>query len=437
MTKQLIIRLSGQADGNIPWLLWQNQAPGSTSGEVLEQGVLGHARQLSELQAHAAQAKVTVLVSSTDIGFHQIDLPPGSRRHLAQVVPYALEEELAQDISELHFAWQLNAWQMNAKQVNTKQSSERQQKDETERGLPVAIVAKSLLEDWQAWLDSAGITYTAIIPDLYILPLQTGEWSAISLEDDIIVRHSQWRGFAIEQALFEDLSSLFSDALTPPSGIRCWGTVHWPHAPAELITSESTDPAQEVGLEANRALALARYIKPHNSINLLQGDFAQQRKRKASLGVWRWPAIAACVLVGLLLMDKGMYIWQLNQQQSELAQRVEERYRETFAEETRVVNVRAQLSQHLNRLQGGADNTQVLGLLQQLVPAFTGTELEITLLQFDAGRNELRVQAMGANFATFERFSQLAKEQGLEVQQGQLNSRAGRIAGTLIVQGGS
>lgn len=429
MTKQLIIRLSGQANGNIPWLLWQNQDPGVTDGEVLEQGVLSHARELSELQELAAQAKVTVLVSSTEIGFHQIDLPPGSRRHLAQVVPYALEEELAQDIGELHFAWQVSGWQ----------SSERKQSNDTERGLPVAIVAKSQLQDWQAWLDSAGISYTAIIPDLYILPLQATEWSAMSLDDDIIVRHSQWRGFAIEQSLFEDLSSLFSDALTAPSRIRCWGLVHWPHAPAELTASSessnaATDSAHEVGLQANRALALARHLQPHTSINLLQGDFAQQRKRKASLGVWRWPAIAATVLLGLLFIDKGAYIWQLNQQQNDIAQSIEDRYRQTFPDETRVVNVRAQLNQHLTRLAGGADSTQILGLLQQLAPAFNGVELEVTLMQFDAGRNELRVQAMGADFATFERFSQLAKEQDLVVEQGQLNSRAGRIAGTLIVQ---
>lgn len=442
MTKQLIIRLSGQANGNIPWLMWQDQGAGISgglrAGEILQQGVLSHARELTELQTLAAEAKVTVLVSSTEIGFHQIDLPPGSRRHLAQVVPYALEEELAQDIHELHFAWQLSGWQ----------NSERAQGDESERGLPVAIVAKTQLADWQAWLDEAGISYSAIVPDLYILPLQESEWSAMSLDDDIIVRHSQWRGFAIEQTLFEELSGLFSDALAPPQRIRCWGEVHWPHAPAELSASGQVFPGQafvsdeeaanqSVGQEANMALALARHLQPQHSINLLQGDFAKKRKRKASLGVWRWPAIAAVVLLGLLFVDKGSYIWQLNQQQGEVAQAIQDRYRQTFPGETRVVNVRAQLNQHIARLQGGGDSTQLLGLLQQLGPAFNGTDLEVTLMQFDAGRNELRVQATGADFAAFERFGQLAQEQELEVEQGQLNSRAGRIAGTLIVRGGS
>lgn len=426
MTKQLIIRLSGQADGNIPWLLWQ--APDANAAvpedDILQQGVLSHANELSELLPLSEGAKVTVLVSSTEIGFHQLDLPPGSRRHLAQVVPYALEEELAQDIHELHFSWQLSGWH----------NTERESGDDSERGLPVCVVAKSQVQAWQEWLDASGLKYTSLIPDLFILPLSDGEWSAMSLDDDIVVRHSQWRGFAIEQSLFEDLSELFSDALAPPGQIRCWGEVHWPHAPAPLTAPID---GSALSTEPNGALTLARRLTPHSSINLLQGDFAQKRKRKAGLGVWRWPAIAAAVLLGLLFVDKGLYIWQLNQQHTEVVQSIEDRYRETFPNETRVVNVRAQLNQHLARLQGGGDNTQLLGLLQQLAPAFDGTDLEVTLMQFDAGRNELRVQATGANFAAFEQFGQLAQQQDLEVEQGQLNSRAGRIAGTMIVRGGS
>ncbi|MCC5880704.1 MAG: type II secretion system protein GspL [Idiomarina sp.] len=434
MIKQLIIRLSGQADGNIPWLLWQapDASAGEHGGDILQHGVLSHANELSELLELSEGAKVTVLVSSTEIGFHQLDLPPGSRRHLAQVVPYALEEELAQDINELHFAWQLSGWQ----------NTERDIGDESERGLPVCVVAKSQMQAWQDWLDASGLKYAAIIPDLFILPLSENEWSAMSLDDDIIVRHSAWRGFAIEQSLFEDLSELFSDALTPPALIRCWGEVHWPHAPAQLAAPDdqhmsAVNDESAINAEPNGALTLARRLQPQTSINLLQGEFAQKRKRKANLGVWRWPAIAAAVLLGLLFVDKGLYIWQLNQQHSEVVQSIENRYRQTFPDETRVVNVRAQLNQHLARLQGGGDSTQVLGLLQQLAPAFNGTDLEVTLMQFDAGRNELRLQATGANFAVFERFGELAQQQALEVEQGQLNSRAGRIAGTLIVRGGS
>lgn len=435
MTKQLIIRLSGQANGNIPWLLWCSEAADS-SGTVESRGVLDHAGQLSELTELSRGAQVKVLVSSTEIGFHVLDLPPGSKRHLAQVVPYALEEELAQDIQELHFAWQVNAWRSHGRSGSSA----------IEPGLPVVVVAKQQMRDWQSWLDDAGIRYTALIPDLYILPLADDEWSAMSLDDDIIVRHSTWRGFAIEQSLFAELSGLFSDALQPPARIRCWGNVEWPQAPAELSHAATDEPAtadtsreeQPAGSleESNLALELARGTDFSQAINLLQGDFAVKKKRKASLGVWRYPAIAAGFLLALLFVDKGVYIWQLNQEYMQVNQAIEQRYRETFPNETRIVNVRAQLNQHLNRLQSGGESSQLLGMLNQLAGALDATDMEITLMQFDAGRDELRIQATAADFATFERFRQIAGEAQLDVEQGQLNSRAGRIAGTLVVRGG-
>lgn len=432
MTKQLIIRLSGQASGNIPWVLWQldsdTQTPISghvseysdTTGPadhgvldrgVLDHGVLDHAAQLSELAAYSRDAQVTVLVSSTEIGFHVVDLPPGSKRHLAQVVPYALEEELAQDIHELHFAWQLSGWQVANQQ-----------------GLPVVVVAKQQMQQWTSWLDDAGLSYRTLIPDLFILPLTQDAWSAMSLDDDIIVRHSAWRGFAIEQSLFADLAGLFSDALPPPARIRSWGPMEWPQAPAQLVPAEGYS-------EANDALLLARTMSHKHAVNLLQGEYEPQRKRRTSLGVWRWPAIAAAVLVGLLFIDKGAYIWQLNQQSTQLNAQIEQRYRDTFPNETRVVNVRAQLNQHLARLQGGGQSGQLLMIMTQLSGALSGAPLEVTLLQFDAARNELRIQASGASFATFETFRELAVASGLEVEQGQLSNRQGRIAGTIVVRG--
>lgn len=404
MTRQLIVRLSGQENGNILWLEWDNE-----SNRTLDHGVLDHAAQLAELTSRASGAKVTVLVSSTEVGFHQLELPPGSRRHLAQIVPYALEEEVAEDIQALHFAWPA---------AGTKNK---------EDSLPVLIVARRQLDTWQQWLDDAGLEYDAIYPDMFILPLAEDEWSALSIDDDVVVRHERWRGFAIEQTLFAELAGLFSDALAPPQRIRCWGQVDWPQAPAELTIAE----------QRHHVLALARHLEPAQAINLLQGEYAKRRKRSGSIQLWRWPAIAAGVLLALLFLDRGITLYQLEREQARLVSATEQQYRDAFPAETRVVNVRAQLNQHLNRLQSGGSSGQLLTLLQQLAPAFSATELEVTLLQFDASRNELRIQASGADFMMFERFTQLAREQNLDVEQGQLNSRSGRIAGTLVVRGQS
>lgn len=401
MTKILIIRLSADAEGNIPWLLWDEEQQ-----VIVQRGALASASELTELSEIAATARVQVLCASTDIGFHELELPPGSRKHLHQVVPYALEESLAQDIDELHFAWQLPP----AKDAP----------------LPVAVVAKELVARWQSWLDDANIEYHSLVPDLFALPLAADEWTAARIDDDIIVRHSEWRGFAIESALFVELAGLFSDELTPPQRIRCWGDVEWPQAPAELTSAADND-----------LLSTARHIASERSINLLQGSFRKRQKRQMSLAVWRWPAIAAALLLSIFVIEQGVYWWQLNSQQNQLTQAIEQTYRDTFPQETRVVNVRAQLERHLSQLQSGGGDSELLYLLNQLAPAFAQTDLSITLMQYDASRNELRIQANGPNFLMFEEFQTLARERNLNIEQGQMNSRQGLIAGTLIIRGGA
>ncbi|WP_157982829.1 type II secretion system protein GspL [Aliidiomarina minuta] len=401
MTKTLIIRLAGQYQRNVPWLLWDHH-----NNAELQSGTLESAAELGQLRSVSQGARLLVLCASTEIAFHTLQLPPGSRRHLAQVVPYALEEELAQDIAELHFCWRIPA-----------------QKDAP---LPVAVVAKKQIAEWQSWLHEAGLEYQEIIPDLYMLPMTQDEWSAVRIDDDIIVRHEKWRGFAIEAGLFAELAGLFSDELEPPQRIRCWGEVEWPHAPSELVSAEETNP-----------LSLALNIPAAGCIDLMQGDFKGRQKKNNQWSIWRWPAIAAAVLLTLVFAEKGLYRLQLQQQHSQLTAAIEQTYRDAFPDETRIVNVRAQLTRHLEQLQGGGGRSDVLRLLQQLAPAFDASELEVTLLQFDRNRNELRVQANAENFLAFERFQELAREQQLDIEQGQLTSRSGQIAGTLIIRSGS
>jgi general secretion pathway protein L len=54
--------------------------------------------------AAAAGRHVCVLVPGTDVLLLEPELPAKVGTKLAQIVPYALEEQLADDIDDLHFA---------------------------------------------------------------------------------------------------------------------------------------------------------------------------------------------------------------------------------------------------------------------------------------------------------------------------------------------
>ena len=69
-----------------------------------------------------------VLVPGTDVLLAEPELPAKAGAKLQQIVPYALEEQLAEDIDDLHFAIGKRAGDSST--------------------TPVAVVALSLMDEW-------------------------------------------------------------------------------------------------------------------------------------------------------------------------------------------------------------------------------------------------------------------------------------------------
>src|ERR1700739_2645428 len=131
-------------------LLLRLPAPGHEDTEWLsidEAGSAITAKQrgpLSLAAVLARTAKVIVLAPATQILLAEPELPPGSGVKLARAVPFALEEQLTEDIDELCFG------------IGHRHPGGR---------TPVAVVSRRVLQGWVAELAAAGIEPTAIYAD--------------------------------------------------------------------------------------------------------------------------------------------------------------------------------------------------------------------------------------------------------------------------------
>ena len=141
-------------------LLLRLPAPGQQDTEWLsidQTGMATTAKQRGPLSLAAAvgrSAKVVVLAPATQILLAEPELPPGSGVKLARVVPFALEEQLTEDVDQLCFA------------IGRRGPSGR---------TPVAVVSRSLLQGWIAQLSGAGIEPAAIYPDISLVPHNPGQ----------------------------------------------------------------------------------------------------------------------------------------------------------------------------------------------------------------------------------------------------------------------
>lgn len=398
MHETLILRLPAQGtDEPIPWLVWHNGQQ-----ELIASGELDSVADLRQLKEKANRCEVIVAVPGQDVLLTRVTLPAGTKRHLQRIIPYALEEELASDIEQLHFAW-----------PEVKGAE-----------LPVAVVSKERMDWWLKVLSDAGIESAYWVPDCFLLPYQEGVWQAIELADSVVVRTGTWQGFTIEKQQFAELAPALCAEQDNPTEIVHYGPLNWPQSPAPLTAAD---------IEVPFTIAV-QSVSSTAGLNLRQGAYRSQRAKRSVDLPWRALATAASVLFILAVLLNGVRYWQLDSQSQMLKAQAEQLYRDTFPGQTRIVNLKVQLQRQLEQLGlGSADEASVLSVLQQLAPAFKSQpELQLELLRFQD--NELRLQATGNSFSQFEAFQQAIRAEGLVVEAGPMNNRGERVSGSLTVK---
>lgn len=398
MQELLILRLPAYGtEEPIPWLMWHK-----SEQELIASGELHSVEDLPQLADQSVRCDVVVALPGQDVLLTEVTLPAGTKRHLERIIPYALEEELASDIDQLHFAW-----------TDVKGST-----------LPVAVVAKERMNEWLSWLSDAGIDASEWVPDSFLMPHQSDVWQAIGLANSVVVRTGRWQGFAIEQQHFSMLAPTLAAGRENPTEITHYGELSWPQAPAPLVAADIEVPLSI----AVQSLNTGAYL------NVRQGAYRPQRRKRQVSMPWRGLAAAVSTLFVLSLLLNGVRYWQLNSQQDALKARAETLYRDAFPGQSRIVNLKVQLQRQLDRLGGsGGDQASVLSLLKQMAPAFQSQpDLKLELLRFQ--NDELRLQATGNSFAQFEAFQQAVKAQGLTVETGSLRNQGEQVSGALMVR---
>src|SRR5271168_5649544 len=125
MPQSLLLRLPPPGQEDTEWLtLDETGAPTPT-------------RQRGSLTLAAAVwrgGKIVVLAPATQILLAEPELPPGSGPKLARAVPFALEEQLTQDVDQLSFA------------IGRRRAT---------GGTPVAVVSRSVMQRWVSELSAA------------------------------------------------------------------------------------------------------------------------------------------------------------------------------------------------------------------------------------------------------------------------------------------
>jgi general secretion pathway protein L len=360
--------------------------------ELLVQWVHGERREPMPF-ARAVSAKDeswTLVLPVEVVTACAVQLPTEKARWLRQALPYAVEELLAEDVEQFHLA------------LGEPLADGRHR---------VFAVRRRWLADWLALCKTPP---QAIAVDADLLPREGTQ--LLPLGGRCLVGGVEVARLALSA---EDWPTLAPLCPRPHVAYRV------PSQP-EL---ESADQCPEV---RDPHVWLARQAVVSN---LAQGEFAPVGPG----GRWQrcWPLLG---LVGLwLVLQWGFNLaqgWHLQKQAETYAEASEALYRELFPEDRKLIDLRAQLDQHL--AEGGASGQgRLLGMLAQVNQAITaeGARVEVEQLDFSDSRGDLALQVQAPGFSELERLRERLLEAGLAVQLGSASREEQGVSARLVIEG--
>jgi len=201
MAEILYIRLGSEKQESIYWLITSAQGD-----EIIASGELKNAQQLIDLSEKSKNRQVIVFVPACDVALKSLYVPSKSSRAMKLAAPYMLEDELAQDVEKLFFAYH-RITDVDNHTDESKGNIAVNNSNQAAANCFIAAVDQALMQQWLAWLDDADIVCKTMIPDALAMPLnEQNHLSAITLGSQVIVRRSIWQGFVFDQASWSIIS---------------------------------------------------------------------------------------------------------------------------------------------------------------------------------------------------------------------------------------
>lgn len=247
--------------------------------------------------AHAALAgrRCTALVDAVDVLAAEAVLPAASHARLRQIVPFSLEEQLANDVDEMAFA------------IGPRLPSGATQ---------VAAVAAERMDAWLGELRAAGIVPHALmseadgIPDIpatLVIVIEGGRIAGRKPGHAPFV----FEGLGLREALALVLAGKPDGEELRHVRVFADSAGHARFA-AELEALGSQFASADVKLLPEGVFPhLAVTLAQRPGTNLLQGAYAPKSNWPAMLKPWRLAASLVAAAVGLALVLEGASFWQL------------------------------------------------------------------------------------------------------------------------------
>lgn len=405
MTENIYIRLAGQ---HVEWLVMDpaEQHP-RLRGEA----------PIDELGARLADitwlGSTVVLLQAEDVLLTRASVPSKQARQILQAVPFAVEEQLASDIEDCHFAL---GGRYDSGEVS------------------VAVVDRRLFEQRLDSLRQVNICPEIVLVDVLQVPLD-GSVSLLVDHDRLLIRTGAAAGLSFPLEQMVQAIGLLSVAQR-----------------ADLIIRVAADQRETIDLAVNQVNAeynmscsvveqdldsleyLCRGLD-WRGLSLLQGEFQVKQPSTGRRGIWRSVAIlglVAFVLHLTVLFGQGLYL-ERQAQEFELA--AQQLYAEIFPTDRNVNDIRRRWRAKLADA-GNNTNSDFVSLFAAAAKNLPGSNLVLGNINYNDSRGDLILQVTASRSETMVAFVQQLTVQGLKAEIGTISQEADVVKGSIKIKSG-
>ncbi|MBY7732767.1 type II secretion system protein GspL [Vibrio splendidus] len=406
MSEFLTVRLSSEPQSPVQWLVWS-----TSQQEVIASGELSSWEQLDELTPYAEKRSCIALLPGNECLIKRVEIPKGAARQFDSMLPFLLEDEVAQDIEDLHLT------------ILDKDASHA----------TVCGVDREWLKHALELFREANITFRKVLPDTLAVPFEEQGISALQIEQHWLLRQGNYQAVSISEAWLpmflqsdwvvaseeDQATTIFSYTAMPSDDVQQQSGLEWQAKPAELVMS----------LLSQQAII--------SSVNLLTGTFKTKSSFSKYWRVWQKVAIAACLLVSVIVTQQVLKVQQYEAQAEAYRAESERIFRAVLPGKQRIPTVsylKRQMNDEAKKYGGSGDGDSLLGWLA-LLPETLGQvkSIEVESIRYDGNRSEVRLQAKSSDFQHFET-ARVKLEEKFVVEQGPLNRNGDAVFGSFTLK---
>ena len=394
MAEYLVIRLGENPGQSVDWIAVDD------NGTRRSPPVTG---SLPEAARDVGERNVIVLVPATAVLTTTVYVPVKGGARLRAALPFALEENLADDVETLHFA------------IGTRRDSGR---------LPVSVVARTQMTEWLELLDSAGIAAEKMVPENYGLARIPGTFSLLVAEDQVMFNDGAESEFTMQGVKPSDVLAVAgvldtesddeSDDSQPPGHLLVYCE------PGEESRFEHDWNALrqemasvDINLLTDGVLPrLAVTVAAGHGVNLLQGLFGTKMEYATVFRPWRHAAALLLALVLVGFAGKAVDYYRLAQEQTAIKDQFAQEYRQIRPGDNREIVDPVSIVNSIRRSLGTASSSDTfLPSLHQLSLALQqNSSAELEAISYRAGVIDVRLTA--PDVATLDSIQKIVSSSG-------------------------